>query len=445
MVYALIVAALAFLALLVLQSKVPLRYNWRNVAVRWRTTAMTALAFTVVIGLLTVMLGFVNGMYRLTLASGQPGNVIVLSARATDEVVSNLMPADVGDLERQQGIVRENDRPLASRETYLVVNQPIPNAPAKGLRRRFLQVRGLDDPVIAGRVHNLELSAGRSLVLRGGGARSLRIGRRPEARPGVRRGGFGRRRGWRIGSRPHAGTASQRRDPERLDVGDTFTLAGRTWLVTGILQSSGSTFNSEVWAKRSLVAGMFGKGTYTSLILRTRDAGEAQRLKEFLSKDYQQASVQAEVETEYYESLSNTNQQFLYAIAFVTVVMSVGGVFGVMNTMFAAIGQRTRDIGVLRMLGYRRRQILISFLLESVLIALIGGALGCALGSLADGLSATSIVASGPGGGKSVVLRLIVDARILSVGLLLSLGMGILGGLLPALSAMRLKPLEALR
>ena len=160
MVYALIMAALAFLALLVLQSKVPLRYNWRNVAVRWRTTAMTALAFTVVIGLLTVMLGFVNGMYRLTLASGQPGNVIVLSERATDEVVSNLMPADVGDLERQQGIVRENDRPLASRETYLVVNQPIPNAPAKGLRRRFLQVRGLDDPVIAGRVHNLELSPG---------------------------------------------------------------------------------------------------------------------------------------------------------------------------------------------------------------------------------------------------------------------------------------------
>ena len=116
-----------------------------------------------------------------------------------------------------------------------------------------------------------------------------------------------------------------------------------------------------------------------------------------MSKDYQQASVQAEVETEYYESLSNTNQQFLYAIAFVTVVMSVGGVFGVMNTMFAAISQRTRDIGVLRLLGYRRRQILISFLLESMLIALIGGALGCALGSLADGLSATSIVASGPG------------------------------------------------
>ena len=125
--------------------------------------------------------------------------------------------------------------------------------------------------------------------------------------------------------------------------------------------------------------------------------------------------------------------------------MAVGGIFGVMNTMFAAISQRTADIGVLRLLGYDRRQVLVSFLLESLLIALVGGGLGCLLGSLVDGWSATSVVANGPGGGKFVVLKLVVDAPIIASGLLLTLAMGILGGLFPAIWAVRLKPLEVLR
>jgi putative ABC transport system permease protein len=129
----------------------------------------------------------------------------------------------------------------------------------------------------------------------------------------------------------------------------------------------------------------------------------------------------------------------------VALIMAVGGVFGVMNTMFAAISARTRDIGVLRILGFARWQILMSFFLESLVIALIGGALGCALGSLADGWEASSIVSGGQGGGKSVLLKLVVDANIVSAGMLFTLLMGGVGGLLPALSAMRLRPLEALR
>jgi putative ABC transport system permease protein len=99
----------------------------------------------------------------------------------------------------------------------------------------------------------------------------------------------------------------------------------------------------------------------------------------------------------------------------------------------------------LRLLGYSRWQLLRSFLLESLLIAALGGLLGCAIGSLADGLSATSLVSNGPGGGKSVVLRLAVDLRILGAGMLLALTMGVLGGVLPSLAAMRTRPLQALR
>ena len=124
--------------------------------------------------------------------------------------------------------------------------------------------------------------------------------------------------------------------------------------------------------------------------------------------------------------------------------MAFGGVMGVMNTMFAAISQRMKDIGVLRLLGYGGWQILISFLFESMLIALIGGLLGCAIGFLSNGFSMTSVVSNGPGA-KAVVFRIVVDAGVLGIGLALSLMMGFFGGLLPAQSAIRLKPLDSLR
>src|SRR5205823_10334868 len=109
------------------------------------------------------------------------------------------------------------------------------------------------------------------------------------------------------------------------------------------------------------------------------------------------------------------------------------------------ISQRTSDIGVLRILGYKRFHILISFFLESLLLALVGGLIGCALGSLCHGWTMHSIVSSGQGGGKSVVFQMVVSPLIVSAGLGFSLLMGAIGGFVPALSAMRLKPLESLK
>ena len=116
-----------------------------------------------------------------------------------------------------------------------------------------------------------------------------------------------------------------------------------------------------------------------------------------------------------------------------------------MNTMFAAISQRIKDIGVLRILGFKRRQVLVSFLLETLCLALVGGLVGCALGSLCHGLTTKSIVSGGAGGGKTVVLQMRINLEILAAGMLMSLVMGGIGGLLPALSAMRLRALESLR
>lgn len=436
---------LGLAGMLVWLGRIPFGYNLRNLVVRWKTTLVTALAFTLVIALLTVMMAFVNGMYGLTNSSGNPANVIVLSEGATDEVFSNLQFTDAGELENHPDVVRLDGRPMCSREAYLVVNQPIPNAPPGRPKRRFLQLRGIDDPEISARIHSLSLydggqwfspagvrplsgSAGGDdtapaieVVLGEGIARELSRDRPTESAPAARNG-------------------------QRLEVGDVFSLGGRNWLVAGVMKSAGSTFDSEVWAKRSIIGPMFGKETYTSLVLRATDGPAAARLKDYLNLEYKKAAVQSLLEEEYFASLSQTNRQFLVAVIFVAVVMAVGGVFGVMNTMFAAISQRTKDIGVLRLLGFARWQILVSFLIESLVIGLAGGLLGCALGSLCDGWTANSIVSSPQGGtGKFVVLVMDVDANTVILGVLLSASMAILGGFLPAVSSIRLRPLEALR
>jgi putative ABC transport system permease protein len=453
--------AAVIIAALLIGSRVPLRYNWRSVTVRWRTALLTAMAFTMVIALMTVMLAFVNGMYRLTQSSGQPGNVMILSQGSTDETFSNLGFSDATDFELQPGVLRdlETNQPLASRETYIVVNQPVKYPQPGRPKGRFLQVRGVEDGAMAGRVHGLKLIEGSrwptqagvqkvpgsdeaaiEAVLGEGVAMELGRDRDKRRQPATAAWLEPLRSAWRIVTR------QSQESVRPLAAGELFSLGGRSFIVVGVMGSSGSTFDSEVWAKRDLVGPMFGKNGYTSVVLRAAGEQEAKQLANFFRYDYENSSVQAYVEKEYFSNLSATSTQFLWSIIFVTAVMGVGGVFGVMNTMYAAVAQRTKDVGVLRIIGYTKGDVQASFLRESLLLAMFGGILGCAAGSLAHGLKAASIIGSGGGGGgKFVVLEMLVSGDIIAAGLTLALLMGLIGGLFPSFSAMRLKPLESLR
>jgi ABC-type antimicrobial peptide transport system permease subunit len=422
--FALLLLCLAFFG------KVPVGYNVRNLVVRWKITLLTALAFTVIVGLLVVMLAFVNGMNRLTKGAGQPDNVFVLQDGMTDEAMSNLGFGEIKEIELQAGVERDAaGKPLASWEIYAVGNQPVANPQAGAGKRRFVPVRGIDEPVRSAEVHRLSLhdggawfsQAGVQELPDGGSAVQAVLGE------GLAKE-FGR----------DQGKAS-------LEPGDRFSLGGRDWIVTGLMHSAGSIFDTEVWAKRDLVGSIFGKTAYTTVVLRARDAAAARELATDLSANYKKPAVRAQPEQEYFASQNATTVQFLIAIVFMTVIVALGGVVGVMNTMFAAISQRTKDIAVLRVIGYARWQVLVSFLLETLLLALLGGLIGCAVGILVHGRSVTSIISSGQGGGKTVILKMVVDMTVLTTGLLLALVMGLLGGLLPSLSAMRLRPLESLR
>ncbi|HEY2880880.1 MAG TPA: ABC transporter permease [Pirellulales bacterium] len=465
-----LLGGVAGLVVLAVIGKVPIVYSLRNLAVRWRTTLLSSLAFMLVIGLMIVMLAFVNAMSHLTEQSGQPGNVIVLSDGAIDELFSNFKHAESNDVERQPGVLRDGEgRPLCSRETYLVGIQDTGTSVGNRPQRRFVQVRGIEEPVMSAEVHGLNLYPGGQWWSEAG---VQPLSPSPSGRgQGEGAGGVGQNSGTLTptlsqGEREFGNSSGQGnidaiqavvgegiaremgrdRGKDTLAVGDTFDLGGRTWVIVGITKSEGSTFGSEVWAKWSLVSHLFGKEQYTSMVVRTADAASAKAFADDLTANFKKAALQATPETEYFSRLNETSNQFMVAIIFVTSIMSIGGVFGVMNTMFAAVSARKRDIGVLRIVGFARWQVLTVFLVESLLIAVIGGLLGCGLASLTDGWTANSIVSGGQGaGGKFVALKLVIGFDTLAIGMLVAMMMGLIGGFLPSLSAMRQRPLESLR
>jgi ABC-type antimicrobial peptide transport system permease subunit len=181
--------------------------------------------------------------------------------------------------------------------------------------------------------------------------------------------------------------------------------------------------------------------------VRTANPEKAKLAVQSLKDVKLEQNFQAFTEHDYYAKMNDTSKTFSIASYIVAIIMAVGGALGIMNTMFAAISQRSKDIGVLRLMGFRRSQILMSFMFESLTIAMLGGMLGCLIAFVVfDGYSVTSIISSGAGGGgKTVVLRLTVDFQVLLAGIIFTLAMGNIGGAIPAISAMRLRPLESLK
>jgi ABC-type antimicrobial peptide transport system permease subunit len=183
----------------------------------------------------------------------------------------------------------------------------------------------------------------------------------------------------------------------------------------------------------------------SSVVLRAANAGAAQELAQRLA-DSRSVSVEALTEPNYYEKQAEQTRTLQRAAWTVAWFMGVGAIFGVMNTMFAAIGQRVHDIAVMRMMGFAAWDILLSFLLEAVLIAFQGGALGLALGAaFTAAVTAVGVTLNASLGARQVDFTLHVDQGIVLTVAVFTAVMGVLGGLLPAVSAMRVKPLEALK
>ena len=324
-------AAIVLTLLLVWAAKIPLIYNLRNLQVRYRTTLLTAVAFTMVIGLLTFMMGFINGLRVLTQSSGIPENVIVLSQGSTDEGVSTLAYEDMSDIAQLPPVKRQGDEPLCSREAYMVINQPIDD-PQPGMpKRRLLQVRGLDDPKLSAMVHGFNLADGDWFS--DAGVRANFVLDQPPMVEVILGEGIARE----LGYDRSAAKLAEAKNKQQLSPGDIIQLEARTLYVAGIMKTGGTTFDSEVWAKRSVIGPIFGKNNYSTLVLKTKSKESAVELEAFLTgKDpdnkYEKARVNAFTEPSFFKSLGETNLQLLIGTIFVAIVMAFGGVMGVMNT-----------------------------------------------------------------------------------------------------------------
>jgi putative ABC transport system permease protein len=381
---------------------VPLSYSFRNLRVRWKTTLMTASGFTLVVAALVVMLAFIRGIEQACAVSGEPENVLLLAKGNSDEVMSRLDRVAASQAEGMRGVALDAARqPLASRELYMVVHHQDP----KTGDYRFLQLRGVLP--VAFRVHTV-----------------VRVVQGQPFRPSQ--------------SEVIIGKAVQRETG--LQVGDVLDVGRKRWKVRGVFEANGSAFESEVWADLNEVASQFRReGSYSSVVLRAADAAAAEELAERLAHG-RGVSVEAMTETHYYQKQAEEADVMKKAAWVIAWFMGVGAMFGVMNTMFAAIAQRTKDIAVLRIMGYEAGHILLSFLLEATLIAALGGGLGLALGCATNGLTQSASL-----GARQIDFAFRIDAGIVAFAAAFAVVMGVLGGVLPALSAMRIKPLEALR
>jgi ABC-type lipoprotein release transport system permease subunit len=380
---------------------IPLSYNFRNLRVRWKTTLMTASGFTLVVAALVVMLAFINGIEAVCATTGEAENVILLSKGSNDEVLSQMERGLVGQVENTKGVSFDAaGRPLASRELFMVVH----HRDERAGDFRFLQVRGVLP--VAYQVHTqLHVTEGRAF------------------RPGQ--------------SEILIGKGVQREN--HFQMGDAIEMGRKHWKIVGVFQASGAAFESELWCDLDELASQFRReGIYSSVILRTQSPRAAEEMAAQLAGS-RSVSVEAMTEPAYYQKQSEQTRIMQTAAWVIAWFMGVGAMFGVMNTMFAAIGQRTKDIAVLRIMGFESADIVLSFLLEAVLIAAIGGLLGVALGAATNGLTRSASI-----GARQIDFAFRVDGGIIAFAAVFTLVMGILGGLLPALSAMRIKPLEAL-
>lgn len=380
-------------------------YNLRSMIVRKGTAAMTAGGIAMVVAVFVMTLAIAQGFRQTLVVSGSPDNAILLRRGATAETVSAVLRTDIPLVESLPQVARSSDnRPMASPELVVAIavprisdGQPA-NVPARGVGPRAFEVRKA-----------LTFVEGRRFTP---GTREINVGRLAA----------GRFKG--------------------LTLGSAVKFGGATWNVAGIFTADDAAFESEIWGDADLMMPAFQRNGYQSMIVRLADASMFDAFAAAVEAD-PRLYLRAQPEQAYYAEQSRAMTTVIRAFGtFVTLILSIGAMFGAMNTMYAAVAYRTREIGTLRALGFSRLRIVTAFLTESVALAVVGGMIGCLLALPVHGVSTgTTNFASF----SEVAFKFRITPRLLAAGLVFSAVMGAAGGLLPALRAARIPVARALR
>jgi ABC-type lipoprotein release transport system permease subunit len=229
---------------------------------------------------------------------------------------------------------------------------------------------------------------------------------------------------------------------EHLDIGASLHFAGRDWTVVCHFAAGASAFESEIWAENEQVMPLFRGEVFQSITFRLKDAGAFDDAKRALEAD-PQLGVDVHRESEFYAKQVGILGIMLSVLAFgVTGIMAVGAIFGAVNTMYAAVAARTPEIAVLLTVGFRPRQVLLSFLAECLLIATVGAVLGALLALPVNGIvtSTTNWTSF-----SEIAFSFRVTPLLLLLGIAFGVVMGVVGGFFPAWRASRLRVVQALR
>jgi putative ABC transport system permease protein len=382
----------------------PLKYNVRNVLIRWRATLATILGIALVVAVYILVLSLAAGLEKSRSNTGDPRNVMIVRKGSTAESSSIVTREQYKLIQYWSEIVRDAEgQPLVTADVIVLLS--LPRRDHSGEANVLL--RGL-------------LPQGRFL------------------RPQV---GLVAGRWFRPG---HREVVVSRRLAERFanfHVGGQFKTAGQTLSVVGWFEGQNTAFDSEVWCDANEARELFDREFFSSLLARVSSEGAARAISTRLEGD-KRLPLRALPETEYYSAQTLSALPIKILGNLLATAMSVGAVFAAMNTMYASVGARTREIGTLRILGYRRRAILFSFLLEGALLALIGGMLGCLFSLPMNGYATGAFNFETF---SEVVFYFRITPALIARGLIFSLLVGMIGSFLPAIRASRLPVISALK
>ena len=393
---------------------IPISYNVRNMRLRKGLTVMTALGIALTVTTAIFLMALVAGLDRAFVSSGSPLNVLVLRKGSEAELSGGFDASLYPTLKTLHGIAKDSHgEPKTSGEWVVVIVLPRKdgtgevNVTVRGMMPDGLEMRQLPDA--PGKQPKVKLVEG----------------------------------GWfHTGQREVVVSKSIRDRFSNANIGDTMQFGKGSWKVVGVFDAGGSAYESEVWGDVNQMASDFDRqGGFASAYLRATDPISAEALTKRVSDD-QRLKLEGMLETDYYAKQTSSGTPIKVIGWVVGVIMAIGSIFAAMNTMYAAVAYRGREIATLRVIGFSRPAILTSFVLESLLLALLGAIVGIILMLPFNGMqTGTSNAVTF----SEVVFALRITPAVATRAIIFALIMGFIGGLAPAWHAARQNILTALR
>jgi putative ABC transport system permease protein len=386
--------------------KTPFIYTLKNFKARKLTTAITVVGIALVVFVFAAVLMMAYGVQKTLVATGQPDNVTVVRKSSNGEISSIVDGETQNIISTLPHIARgASGAPLITKEPVVVINLEkldggLSNVTVRGVSPDWPQINP-QLQVTAGQIFNPNL-------------RELIVGE---------------------------GIASRFKDAQ---IGSVVKFAGNDWKIVGEFTTDGSGFDSEIWGDSGQLLDAFNRGSaVSSLTLKLDDAANFDLFKTAFESEQRLNEFEPKIQQQYYADQSQFLSGFIKVLGiFITTIFSLGATIGAMITMYAAVANRTREVGTLRALGFRRRSILLVFLAESLIISLLGGALGVLM---ASGLQFFTISTLNFDSFSELQFSFALSTSIINSSLIFALVMGVLGGFLPSIRAARLKIVDALR